>query len=238
MAAGTDWAGRSRIVSSRWPGYFISFEGLDGAGKSTQVASLSAALRAAGHEAISVRPSDTELGDMARSFLLQHQADFPLEPWAEALLFIASRAQLLREVVLPALGRGQIVIVDRWADSTLAYQGGGRGLDLDALRTLHRQVVDDVWPDVTIFLDLPLETAMHRQRAEQLPLDRIEQQPGEFHARVDAAFRTIVERDASRIVRVDATGSAVAVGRSVWDAVQRRLQAGGTPTAEALGQQP
>ncbi|MFN2451973.1 MAG: dTMP kinase [Candidatus Dormibacteria bacterium] len=211
-------------MSSRWPGYFISFEGLDGAGKSTQVASLSAALRAAGHEATSVRPSDTELGDMARSFLLQHQADFPLDPWAEALLFVASRAQLLREVVLPALRRGQIVVVDRWADSTLAYQGGGRGLDLEALRALHRQAVDDVWPDLTVFLDLPLETAMHRQRAEQLPLDRIEQQPGEFHARVDAAFRSIVEREAARIVRVDATGSAVAVGRSVWEAVQRRLQ--------------
>ncbi|GAC1336901.1 MAG: dTMP kinase [Candidatus Dormibacteria bacterium] len=223
------------MVGSRWPGYFISFEGLDGAGKSTQVAALSAALRAAGRDAVSIRPSDTELGDMARSFLLQHQAGFPLEPWAEALLFIASRAQLLREIVLPALRAGQVVVVDRWADSTLAYQGGGRGLDLEALRALHRQVVDDVWPDLTIYLDLPLATAMHRQRAEQLPLDRIEQQPGEFHARVEATFRGIVQSEPQRIVSVDATGSAVGVSRSVWEVVRTRLQHASRTSPEAVG---
>lgn len=223
------------MVGSRWPGYFISFEGLDGAGKSTQVAALSAALRAGGREAISIRPSDTALGDLARSFLLQHQAGFPLDPWAEALLFIASRAQLLREVVLPALRRGQVVVVDRWADSTLAYQGGGRGLNLEALRNLHRHAVDDVWPDLTIFLDLPLETAMRRQRAGQLPLDRIEQQPGEFHTRVEATFRAIVEREGERIVSVDATGSALAVSRSVWEAVLPRLLQQSRPSPEAVG---
>src|SRR5476649_136439 len=118
-------------MGARWPGCFISFEGLDGAGKSTQVAALGGALRADGRTSVSLRPSDTELGEMAQSFLLTHQLDKPLDPWAEALLFIASRAQLLRETILPALNDGDVVVVDRWADSTLAYQGGGRGLKLD-----------------------------------------------------------------------------------------------------------
>lgn len=217
-------------MTDRWTGLFVSFEGLDGAGKSTQVAALGAALRAAHRPVISVRPSDTELGDMAHSFLLTHRADIPLDAWSEALLFIASRAQLLRETILPALHSGKVVVADRWADSTLAYQGGGRGLSLDALRSLHRDAVDDVWPDLTLYLDLPLRTAMQRQRAAQLPLDRFEQGPEAFHAAVEATFRSLVAAEPQRFVTVDASGPATAVSRVIWEAVCDRL--GDRPAAQ------
>lgn len=223
-------------MSARWPGYFISFEGLDGAGKSTQVAALGAALRKHGHDPVSVAPSDTELGDMATGFLLTHQVDAPLDPWAEALLFIASRIQLLRQTILPALAAGRVVVVDRWADSTLAYQGGARGLGIEQLRALHRIALDDVWPDLTLFLDLPLETAMQRQRAQQLPLDRIAQAPEQFHAAVDRTFRELIVAEPERFLLIDSTQSAVEVSRQVWDAVQTRLDAAGQPaTADAAG---
>ena len=221
-------------MSARWPGLFISFEGLDGAGKSTQVAALSGALRTDARDFVTVRPSDTELGEMAQSFLLTHQADTPLDPWAEAMLFIASRVQLLRETILPALEAGKVVVVDRWADSTLAYQGGGRGLDVDELRTLHRVAVDDVWPDVTVFLDLPLAVAMGRQRAAQLPLDRIEQAPEDFHAAVEGSFRSLIAGDPDRFLVVDAGKPASAVSREIWVQIEQRLgDAGRVPTRGA-----
>ena len=113
---------------SAWRGFFISFEGLDGAGKSTQVASLAGALRQQGHDVVTVRPDETPLGEILHSFVLQHQRGPALEAWAEALLFTAERVQLLHETILPALRKGSVVIADRYADSTIAYQGGGRGI--------------------------------------------------------------------------------------------------------------
>src|ERR1017187_5046347 len=111
-----------------WRGFFISFEGLDGAGKSTQVASLAGALRQQGHDVVTVRPDESPLGEILHSFVLQHQRGPALEPWAEALLFIAERVQLLHETILPALRRGAVVIADRYADSTIASQARGRGV--------------------------------------------------------------------------------------------------------------
>ncbi len=206
-----------------WPGYFISLEGLDGAGKSTQVAALAGALRADGLDAVIVRPSDTGVGESIRGFLLQHQVDEPVDPWAEALLFIASRVQLLRETVIPALQAGTIVIADRYADSTLAYQGGGRGLDLDLLRTLHRQSCDDIWPDLTILLELPRNEAARRQRAQELPIDRIESEAERFHDRVAATFTALADAEPERFVRVYASPAALAVSQAITDAVRQRL---------------
>ncbi len=100
----------------RWPGYFISFEGLDGAGKSTQVAALAAALKVRHHDVLTVRPDSTRLGELLHSFVLQHQRGPAIDPWAEALLFNAERAQLLREIILPALQRGAVVIADRYVE--------------------------------------------------------------------------------------------------------------------------
>ena len=208
-----------------WRGFFISFEGLDGAGKSTQVASLAASLRVRGHDVTIVSPSDTNLGEILHSFVLQHQRGPAVEPWAEALLFNAERVQLLQEIVLPALERGGVVVADRYADSTLAYQGGGRGLPVDELEALHRSTCGDVWPDLTFYLRLPLDSAAHRRRAQQLPLDRIEKAPGEFHARVEAAFDRQATAHPGRIVAVDADRPAMAVSRDIERIAIERLPA-------------
>jgi len=205
-------------------GLFISFEGLDGSGKSTQVAALGAALRADGHDVITVRPNDTALGEMISGIVLQHPLAESLQPWTEALLFNAGRVQLLAEVILPALQRGTIVIADRYTDSTLAYQGGGRGLDRDALLRLHQDCCADVWPDLTILLDLDQTIAVRRQHAQQLPLDRIEDAGDDFHTRVHETFDELVSEHPSRIVRVDASRPAVSVSRDVMRLVQDRLR--------------
>ncbi len=205
-------------------GFLVSFEGLDGAGKSTQVASLGAALRADGHDVITVRPNDTGLGEVVAGVLLQHQQSAPLQAWTEALLFNAGRVQLLSEVILPELAKGTIVIADRFVDSTLAYQGGGRGIDPQVLLQLHRVCCGDVWPDLTIFLDLPHELATRRQHAQQLPLDRIEGAPDDFHARVHAVFDQLAAEQPERIARVDAGRPAVTVSQDVMRLVGERLR--------------
>jgi dTMP kinase len=206
------------------PGFFVSFEGLDGAGKSTQVAALGAALRADGYDVLTVRPNDTPVGELISGVVLQHQLSASLQPWTEALLFNAGRVQLLAEVILPALDAGTVVIADRYADSTLAYQGGGRGLDPAALLRLHRDACDDVWPDLTVYLDLDHTIAVHRQHAQQLPLDRIEGAPSDFHARVHAAFDRLAAGDPTRIIRIDAGRPAVSVSQDVMRVVQERLR--------------
>ena len=208
-----------------WRGYFISFEGLDGAGKSTQAAALAASLRVRGHDVIVVTPGDTNLGEILHSFVLQHRPGPAVEPWAEALLFNAERVQLLEEIVVPALERGAVVLADRYADSTFAYQGGGRGLPLHELEELHRATCGDVWPDMTVYLRLPLSAAARRQRAQQLPLDRIERAPEDFHARVEAVFEQRAAAEPERFVVVDADRPAMAVSREVERAAIERLPA-------------
>jgi dTMP kinase len=205
-------------------GFFVSFEGLDGAGKSTQVAALGAALRADGYDAITVRPNDTPIGELVSGVVLQHQMSASLQPWTEALLFNAGRVQLLAEVIVPALERGTVVIADRFTDSTLAYQGGGRGVDTEALLSLHRDCCGDIWPDLTIYLDLDQSIAVHRQHAQQLPLDRMEGAPDDFHARVRAAFNRLAAEEPDRIARVDANRPAVTVSQDVMRLVQERLR--------------
>ena len=204
-------------------GFFISIEGLDGAGKSTQVASLGAALRADGPQVLTVRPNDTDLGDVVAGVVLQHRQDETLQPWTEALLFNAGRVQLLHEVILPALADGTVVIADRFADSTLAYQGGGRGLDLDALRRLHRDVCGDIWPDLTILLDVDHHAAAQRQHAQQLPLDRFETAAADFHHRVHDAFALLAAQDPRRIVTVDGRRPALDIANDILRLVAARL---------------
>jgi dTMP kinase len=206
-----------------WPGFFISFEGLDGAGKSTQVASLAASLRHRRDEVITVRPDSTMLGELLHSFVLQQQRGAAIEPWAEALIFNAERVQLLREIVLPALQRGAVVIADRYADSTLAYQGGGRGLPVDALLRIHREACGDIWPDLTLYLELPLDAAARRQHAQQLPLDRIEGAPEQFHDAVRRTFDELADKNPDRIVRIDAARPAAAVAAEIAAVVQSRI---------------
>lgn len=222
-------AERSSLRAER--GFFISLEGLDGAGKSTQVAALAASLRKHRLDVLTVRPSGTLLGELLHSFVLQHQRGPALEAWSEALLFFAERVQLLHEVIRPALQRGTIVIADRYTDSTLAYQGGGRGLPLDALLDLHRQACGDVWPDLTFYLRIPVDMALQRQRAQQLPLDRIEGAPQDFHAAVAATFEQLAATQRERIVPIDATRAAVDVARAIADVAAERIPAASRQTA-------
>lgn len=213
-------------------GFFVSFEGVDGSGKSTQMAAAAASVRnlEGVSEVVTVRePGDTNLGEMARSFVLQHQPAVPIDPWAEALLFVAARAQLLREVVLPALDRGAVVLADRFVDSTLAYQGGGRALPEASLREIHRLSCGDIWPDLTILLDLPLEVAQARRHAQELPLDRMEATPEQFQFAVHDTFRRLAAAEPQRIAVVDAARSAVAVSADVVALVGARLQAHAPP---------
>lgn len=214
-------AERSSLRAER--GYFISLEGLDGAGKSTQVAALAGWLRKQRLDVITVRPNGTLLGELLHSFVLQHQRGPALEPWSEALLFFAERVQLLHEVIVPALDRGAVVVADRYTDSTIAYQGGGRGIDVDALLELHRTACADIWPDLTLYLRIPTDVAIARQHAQQLPLDRIEGAPQAFHARVAEAFEDIASLSEHRVVTIDATRPALEVAQAIADAVAGRL---------------
>ena len=207
---------------SSWTGYFISLEGIDGAGKSTQAAALAGQLSRAGHDVVIARPSDTQLGDLVRGYLLQHHL-VRVDPWTEALLFTAGRVQLLRELILPALSRGAVVIADRYADSTLAYQGAGRGLPLPALRWLHAEACGDVWPDLTFLLELRRQLAEDRQRSQQLPLDRFESAANDFHLDVQQGFEELAAADPDRFVRIDAGRAPAAVLADIGAVAQRRL---------------
>jgi dTMP kinase len=163
-------------------GLLIVFEGSEGAGKSTHVRRLSGLLERAGRDVVAVRePGGTPLGDEIRRVLLDPASE--IEPAAEALLFMASRAQLVSTVIRPALARGAVVLVDRFFLSTYAYQAGGRGLDLAAITGANRLAVADLVPDVTLLLELPTEVGMARALARGRA-DRMEQTGQAFHARV------------------------------------------------------
>jgi len=208
------------------PGFFISIEGVDGSGKSTQCAALAAALRHEGHDVVVVRePGGTILGEEARTLVLEQRGGPPLDPWAETFLFLAARAQLLAEVIRPAAQRGSVVIADRFIDSTLAYQGAGRGLGVAALRRLHTVAFGDLWPDLTIVLDIGVAAAARRRRAAELPLDRIELAAESFHESVRACFLTLAEAEPQRVVVLDGAQSAAEVSRQILKTVASRLAA-------------
>lgn len=193
----------------------VSFEGVDGSGKSTQVVLLAAALRADGFEVVPVRePGGTALGERVRALLLEGGA---MAPWAEAALFAAARAQLVDEVVRPALARGAIVVCDRYVDSSLAYQGIARGLGLDAVLELNLLATGGLLPDRTFLLSLPAADALGRSRGEP---DRIEREGVTFLERVDAAYRELAERFPERIVTLDATQPPTELARRVRDGLR------------------
>lgn len=194
-------------------GCFVVLEGGEGAGKTTQWERIAARLTAAGHDVVALRePGGTPAGDVLRSILLDPASS--LAPNTEALLFAASRAQLVASVIVPALARDAIVLVDRFLLSTYAYQGAGRGLPLESLRAINAFATGSVAPDLTLLLTLPLDVAFSRVAARG-SADRMEREAHEFHTRVQAAFL-----DASReewqvqhpeigvVEAVDASGSA------------------------------
>jgi dTMP kinase len=178
---------------------FVTFEGIDGSGKTTQVGLLRELLQARGQEVVATRePGGTELGEGIRELVL-HGVD--MTPWAEAALYAAARAELVAEVILPALDRGADVICDRYVDSSLAYQGSGRGLGLDRVLELNLSAVSGLLPETTFLLLVDPETAA--QRGSRNP-DRIEREGIEFMRRVDEAYRELAAIFAQRVVALDA----------------------------------
>jgi dTMP kinase len=178
---------------------FVTFEGIDGSGKTTQVALLQEALVAAGREVVATRePGGTALGEGIRELVL-HGVD--MTPWAEACLYAAARAELVTEVIVPALDAGAVVISDRYVDSSLAYQGTARGLGLDRVLELNLNAVSGLLPEKTFLLTVDAETAA--QRVAKSKLDRIEREGTEFMRRVDEAYRELAAIFAQRIVVLD-----------------------------------
>ena len=179
---------------------FITFEGVDGSGKTTQARLLAERLRAEGRDVVDTRePGGTPLGERVRELLLAGEA---ITPWAETALFAAARAQLVDEVIRPALIRGADVVCDRYIDSSLAYQGLARGLGVERVLELNLLATRGLLPDRTFLLLLPLEQAAARQDEEP---DRIEREGAEFARHVDRAYRELAEIFAQRIVAVDGT---------------------------------
>lgn len=206
-------------------GIFISFEGSEGCGKSTQMARLEAALGERGRPVRRTRePGGTFLGERLRE-LLQHTPELGnLSDEAELLLFGASRAQLVREVIAPALGRGEWVIADRFLDSTTVYQGIGRGLGLEAVAAVNALAVGLSVPDVTFLLDL--DAAVGHARAQAATAgqpDRIEDQPLEFFERVRAGYLDVAATAPGRIVVIDAARSMDDVAAAIWSEIERRF---------------
>lgn len=198
-------------------GRFIALEGIDGCGKSTQAALLAIALRAAGHTVVETRePGGTPVGDAVRGIVLDSGGD--MAPVAEALLFAASRAQHVAQVIRPALASGAWVISDRFVDSSLAYQGAARGLGIDAVWAINAQAVDGCLPDLSIVLELPPAIAVTRDAG---PRDRIEVEGIGLQQAVAAGYRELAARFAGRITIVPAEGSIDGVHALVMAAVER-----------------
>ena len=194
---------------------FISFEGLDGTGKTTQAALLADAARAAGREVVAVRePGGTAAGERIRSLLLDPEAR--IAPWAEALLYAAARAELVAEVIRPALERGATVIADRYVDSSLAYQGVARGLGVEEVLEVNLAATGRLLPDRTILLDLPREVAAGRLDGTA---DRMEAEADRFHDSVAGGFADVARRFPERVVVVDGSGEPAAVAGRIREAV-------------------
>jgi dTMP kinase len=193
---------------------FISFEGLDGCGKTTQAAMLAAALELEGRTVVRVRePGGTPIGERIRELLLD--GDSVIGGAAEALLYAAARAQLVDQVILPALARGEVVVADRFIDSSLAYQGVARGLGLEQVLQANELATGGLMPDITLLLELPPELAAARR--DDTP-DRIESESDGFHAAVAEGFAAAAARFPERIRAVDASGPPRAVLARVREA--------------------
>jgi len=208
-------------MGSGYRGIFITFEGLDGCGKSTQMEALAKGLRERGYVVLVTRePGGTPLGEAVRKVLLdsRHQG---MSARAEALLYAAARANLVEQVIRPALEDGQVVLCDRYVDSSLAYQGFGRGLGTDDITTLNVWATECLFPDLTLFLDL--DDATRATRVAAVP-DRLEAEDDLFHAKVGDGFRQLLLDHPHRIRRVDASGQEEEVQARVRAIVEEEFE--------------
>jgi dTMP kinase len=201
------------------PGRFITFEGIDGAGKSTHIEAVAAHLREGGHPVLSTRePGGTELAESLRSLILHA----PMDALTETLLIFAARRDHVTTVIAPSLARGETVLCDRFTDATFAYQGAGRGFDAAVLAQLETWVQDGLQPDLTVWFDLDPSVAAQRLVGARVP-DKFESQPQEFFARVSGGYAARMQADPKRFLRVDAEQSR----QQVWHDVQAGVRARG-----------
>ena len=208
-------------------GCFVTLEGLEGVGKSTNLALVEARLRAAGHAVTVTRePGGTPLGERLRALVLESGGT--MEDATELLLMTASRVEHVARVIEPALARGEWVLCDRFLDASVAYQGGGRGLGTDLVAELHARLGMRLAPDLTILLDLPIEVGLARMRARGRP-DRIEREGVDFFARARAAYLERAAAEPERIVVIDAGRPLAAVRETIAETLHERL---GVPFGE------
>jgi dTMP kinase len=221
-------------------GYFITFEGLDGSGKTTQLRRLASALEAQGHSVTTLRqPGGTALGDRIRSVLLDSRSEAALgsiSPIAELTLMFADRAQAIAQIIEPALADGHIVLCDRYTDSSEAYQGGGRQLGSDRILALHAAVCDNLQPDLTLLLLPPLDSTLHRARRRNhratqthgTDENRFERESDDFHRRIYAKYQEIAAREPQRVVSIVQNDGIEEIQRIIHQIVAARIPA---PTA-------
>ena len=203
---------------------FITFEGSEGSGKSTQADRLAARLQRCGvPHLLTHEPGSTPIGESIRDLLqfAPHNAD--MTPETELLLFEASRSQLVREVIRPALERGMCVIADRFFDSTTVYQGAARKLDREVIQRLNEFAVGDCIPNITFVLDVGAATAQSRMQREPRKADRMEQQPEEFYERVRKGYRELARQEPKRIVIVDGSCGVDDIEAQIWKTVSSRF---------------
>ncbi len=204
---------------------FITLEGCDGSGKTTQARLLAEFLRGQGLDVILTRePGGTAIGDQLRA-IVHDPANTAIRPPVEAMLYSAARGQLVEEVIKPQLARGGVVLCDRYADSTLAYQGYGRGLDLAALRVITAFVTGGLKPDLTLYLDIDAEEGLRRRQASGGEWNRMDQLALEFHQRVRAGYQALIAEEPARWLPFDARAPIGELQEQLRAAVWERMKA-------------
>lgn len=202
---------------------FISFEGLDGSGKTTQVQRLASWLRTHHRRVLTLRePGGTRIGDAVRA-ILHDRTNTAMDSRTELLLYCASRAQLVAEQIQPHLSGGGVVLSDRFADSTLAYQGYGRGLDLVFLQGLLNFATRDIKPNLTLYFDVDPDRAIQRRMSSGAEVNRMDAEAMEFHQRVREGYQTLIAQDAQRWQVIDAAATPDQVAAQVKEVVKKRL---------------
>jgi dTMP kinase len=213
-------------LKTKSTGKLISFEGSEGSGKSTQIARLAAHFQKTHREVLSVRePGGTEIGEQIRNIIVHNSRGDEMCAETELLLFAAARAQLVREIIAPALVRGAIVLSDRFLDSSTVYQGIGRNLAADPVNQINRFAVGNVMPDLTIVIDVPTEVSLERlrQRASDLP-DRMERENLEFYKKVREGYLVLAKGMPERFIVIDGTKSQDVIEKKIWSEVKARLK--------------
>jgi dTMP kinase len=207
---------------------FITFEGTEGSGKTTQVKEVFAALQADDYDVLLTRePGGTAIGDQIRAIVLDNMANTAMQARAELLLFCASRAQLVGEVIRPYLAQGGIVLCDRYADSTLAYQGYGHGLPVDDVKQILQFATSGLYPDITIYLDLSPEKGLERRRAGTFAgadWNRLDDMELAFHRKVYDGYEVMIAADEKRFIRINADQSPEAITKAILAALIPRLE--------------